>query len=163
MHLKTIQIKIVNNYMSYVFDEKNYFNDSELEKLCIFQENSNKCIIVNYQIKSFVIRNIDETTIEVYLKNICDLVFDFEINKNPEKSELICDGNVICNNILNIKYENAFPIVSAGCNFTKLRLYFKEKTDSKNITVKCKYGIVPLKEKELLKKQDVVNEDWIFL
>jgi len=51
------------------------------------------------------IKQIDEKTIDVHIRVICDIVFDFEIfDSIPYTSELLCDDMVIHKNVDNIKY-----------------------------------------------------------
>jgi hypothetical protein len=139
--------------------------------MTILQENSNKCIIINHSIVKDNIKQIDDKTIEINVTLACDIVFDFEIfDPMPHKSsELLCDGVVIHKNVDNIKYKNAFPVISAGCNFIKIRLNYEESINSDQVQVNCKYGLLPLEEKYTLKKLDIheicekrkKQDDWV--
>ena len=161
--------KTFQNVQEYVLQPNEKFDINEIDILSIFQENSNKCISVNHQIEKINIRQINNKIIEVYVKQICDIVFDFEITCKNNKllnSNLICNDITIYNDINTIKYKNAFPIISSGCNYVKLRLEFIN--DVNDCKINCKYGFLPLELKTKLQKLDILEvcekmkkDEWI--
>jgi hypothetical protein len=171
MSIFQISKKIINNIKQYVYYPNTFFDINHMENMTILQENSQNCIVMNHLIEQNNIKRVDEKTVEVYVMLACDIVFDFEIfDPIPRvSSELICDGIVIHKNVDNIKYENAFPIASSGCNFIKLLLKYNEEIDVEQIQISCKYGLLPMEVKGKLKKLDIhkicekrmKQDDWI--
>lgn len=158
LHMSIFQFskKIMKNIKQYVYYPNTFFDINHMDNMSILHENINKCIVINHNIEKFNIKQIDIKTIEIHIKPACDIVFDFEISGQiPYKAELLCDGIIIFKNIDYIKYENAFPIASAGCNFIKIRLQYENNIDSKDIQVNCKYGLLPLESGNKLKKLDI--------
>ena len=157
MSIFQISKKILNNIKQYLYYPNTFYDINHMENMTILQENSKKCIVINHSITKDNIKQVDDKTIEIYVMLACDIVFDFEVfGPIPYiSSELLCDGVVIHKNIENIKYENAFPIISAGCNFIKILLKYEESIDVEQIQVNCKYGLLPLEAKDKLKKLDI--------
>lgn len=167
--------KIINNLKSYVYYPEQTFGINHIENMILLRENSDKCVVINHTIERNNIKKVDDKTIDVYVKTLCDIVFDFEIfDPVPHRSELLCDDIVIHKNVDNINYENAFPTICSATNIIKIRLYYNEEVDVKDIQITCKYGLLPLDIKRKLQELDIHKicyqrkqelrrqEEWVF-
>lgn len=183
MSIFQISQKMLKNVKQYFFFPNYNLTMPEIENINILRENSDKCIILNHIAEKHTISQVDSNTLDVKIALACDLVFDFEINdiidnlvdekigKRRYTSELICDDLVIHKNVENIRYENAFPVSSAGCNYIKVRIKFKEPINKKNIEFKYKYGLLPTEIGKQLKKLDIMEicerqrkkEKWVII